>query len=254
MFTPHLSLSLPSSESLTQGYMSFYRIFMALKCIYHDHQNRSGHNHQVAGRSSWSAAWRVDQNPHRPSECRRWWPPPQRHRCRWSTRTHQRYLRKTRWKLESRLQVPPEKNAASNSYNTFCCFFWVSWRCHHGINNKLVIWKTIPHYPIQNVWWGQNSVNCPSKFSKETMAPPPRSYTKMFFSVFLSKPHLLFAWKVVEFPENHVVVLVLGRDLQFDSSLLKLMLQYSTIPHSQYHQLHWEVFLLVCIPAYACRF
>lgn len=156
------------------------------------------------------------------------------------------------WKVVFR--CPQKKMQLATLTTLSVVFFWVSWRCHHGINNKLVIWKTIPHYPIQNVWWGQNSVNCPSKFSKETMAPPPRSYTKMFFSVFLSKPHLLFAWKVVEFPENHVVVLVLGRDLQFDSSLLKLMLQYSTIPHSQYHQLHWEVFLLVCIPAYACRF
>ena len=125
MFTPHLSRSLSSSESLTQGYMSFYGYSWHLNAftMTTDHQNRSVHNHQVAGRSSWSAAWRVDQNPHRPSECRRWWPPPQRHRCRWSTRTHQRYLRKTGWKLESHLQVPPEKNQVA-TLTTLLLFFF----------------------------------------------------------------------------------------------------------------------------------
>ena len=124
-------------------------------------------------------------------------------------------------------RCPQKKMQLATLLQHFLLFFFgcrgdVTWN-HH----KLEIWKTIPQLiPFKMCDGVKIRSTCPTAHSQETMAPPPRSYTKMFFSVFLSKPHLLFAWKVVEFPENHVVPgSESNRFSIWFTSLLNLMLE-----------------------------
>ena len=85
---------------------------------------------RVSERSSWSAAWRVDQNPHRPSGCLRWWPPPRRHRCRWSTATRRRYL----------ATEPTEPLQFSSLYDSMLHMYCPGLPCLAGISMSIYIW------------------------------------------------------------------------------------------------------------------
>ena len=85
---------------------------------------------RVSERSSWSAAWRVDQNPHRPSGCLRWWPPPRRHRCRWSTATRRRYL----------ATEPTEPLQFSSLYDSMLHMYCPGLPCLAGISMSIYIY------------------------------------------------------------------------------------------------------------------
>ena len=104
---------------------------------------------RVSERSSWSAAWRVDQNPHRPSGCLRWWPPPRRHRCRWSTATRRRYL----------ATEPTEPLQFSSLYDSMLHMYCPGLPCLAGISMYIYMVpapKDLPFltYLFEILWFG----------------------------------------------------------------------------------------------------